>query len=60
MVPESQTVITFIVRMTRDDAGGLRGVIERAATGAKQPVESCEAVGAVIAAMLAAERKEPS
>lgn len=50
------TAATFIVRLSRDASGALRGIVERAATGVKQPVDSCAAIGPVIAAMLEAEQ----
>lgn len=49
---------TFIVRLTRDEEGTVHGVVERASTGAKRPVEDFTTVGLVIAAMLNAEREE--
>jgi hypothetical protein len=55
-----QTAVTFIVRMTRDSAGTVKGVIERASTGAKRPVEGCDAVGPAIAEMLKAEKERAS
>ena len=50
------TAATFIVRLSRDASGALRGIVERAATGIKQPVDGYEAIGSVIATMLDAER----
>ena len=58
MSSESPTVVTFIVRMTRNEAGIASGIIERASTGAKQPVDRCEDLGRVVAEMLAAEPKK--
>jgi hypothetical protein len=49
---------TFIVRLTRDEEGKVHGVVERASTGAKRPVDGFTDVGSVIAAMLNAEREE--
>jgi len=55
-----QTAITFIVRLTRDSAGTVKGVIERASTGDKRPVDGCEAVGPALAEMLKADRERAS
>ena len=55
-----QTVVTFIVRMTHDSAGSIKGVIERASTGAKRPVDGCDAVGPAIAEMLKADKERAS
>jgi hypothetical protein len=45
-------VATFIVRLTRDPAGRLRGTVERARTGEKARVARARDVGAVIWRML--------
>ena len=58
--PQSGTVMTFIVRLIRNDSGAIHGVIERASTGAKQAVDGSEAIGVVIADMVAAETKRKS
>jgi hypothetical protein len=52
--------MTFIVRLIRNESGALHGVIERASTGAKQAVDGCQAIGAVIADMVASETKRKS
>lgn len=61
--PEGHAAATFIVRLMRDDTGTVRGVVERARTGAKERFEGYEALGAVIARMLDGEsvlRVEPA
>jgi len=45
--------MTFIVRMTRDGRGLLRGVVERVRTGEKERVDGIEAVSPLVARMLA-------
>ena len=46
---------SFIVRLVRDRRGQVSGVIERAATGAKEAFQGVEAVGRVIAGMVERE-----
>jgi hypothetical protein len=48
---------TFVVRVDRDDHGNVRGVIERVRTGEKEWFRGLEAIGAVIARMMEAERR---
>jgi len=43
---------SFIVRVSRDASGEIRGIIELVATGAKETFTSIDAVGRVIARML--------
>jgi hypothetical protein len=50
------TAMTFIVRMSRDSSGGVRGIVERAATGAKERFVGCAAIGPLIAGMIETER----
>lgn len=45
--------MTFIVRITRDPSGRLRGIVERVRTGEKQRFTGADEVGGVIAQMLA-------
>jgi hypothetical protein len=44
---------TFIVRLARDQAGRVTGVVERVRTREKERVATVEEIGAVLAAMLA-------
>ena len=44
--------ITFIVRVSRDDVGGLTGIIEHARTGRKERFEGLQAIVAVIGARM--------
>jgi hypothetical protein len=45
--------MTFIVRVLVDDAGGVTGIVERVQTGQKNRFEGIEAIGQLIAGMLA-------
>ena len=47
------TRVSFVVRVSLDPGGQLTGIVERVATGAKQAFTGVDAVGAVIARMLA-------
>jgi hypothetical protein len=51
---------TFIVRVDRDDQGGISGVIERVRTGAKEAFRGVEAISGVIARMVEAEGVPPA
>ena len=44
--------VSFVVRVVQERPGEVSGVIERVATGAKEPFTGVEAIGAVIARML--------
>jgi hypothetical protein len=44
---------SFVVRVSLDRSGQLTGVVERVATGAKQTFTGVDAIGTVIAGMLA-------
>ena len=44
--------MTFIVRVSVDDAGGITGIVERVQTGQKRRFEGIEAIGPLIARML--------
>ena len=46
---------TFVVRAVQDGRGEVHGVIERVSTGAKETFTGVEAMGRVIAGMLARE-----
>jgi hypothetical protein len=46
---------TFIVRVDRDAAGGVTGVVERVRTGEKTRVQAISDVGRILAAMLGGE-----
>jgi hypothetical protein len=48
----SRTVVTFIVRASRDSAGRVRGVVERVRTGAKARFSGADGVGMLIERML--------
>jgi hypothetical protein len=45
----------FIVRLARDPAGRVTGVVERVRTGEKERVTLVEEIGSVLTAMLARE-----
>jgi hypothetical protein len=50
---------SFVVRVVEDGQGGLSGVVERVATGAKETFAGTEAIGHVIRQMLRRERAQP-
>ena len=45
--------MTFIVRVSIDEAGGVTGILERVQTREKKRFEGTEAIGPLIARMLA-------
>jgi hypothetical protein len=47
---------SFVVRVVEDAQGGVSGVVERVATGAKRAFTGTEAIGIAIAKMLENER----
>jgi hypothetical protein len=47
---------SFVVRVVQDRRGEISGVIERVATGAKEPFSGVEAIGQVMVRMLPGER----
>jgi hypothetical protein len=49
---------SFVVRIVEDGKGGVTGVVERVATGAKEAFTGTEAIGRVIALMLQADSVE--
>ena len=44
--------MTFIVRVSVDEAGGVTGIVEQVRTGQKKRFEGTEAIGPLIARML--------
>jgi len=48
---------SFVVRVERDARGGITGLIERVATGAKEPFRGVDAIGAIIFRMVEAENE---
>ena len=48
---------TFIVRVTRDGAGSLSGVVERVRSGEKQRFDTVAGLAQVITAMVERERR---
>jgi hypothetical protein len=46
-------MMTFVVRLTRDEAGRITGVVEQVKTGLKARVEGLDAVGRAIGEMIA-------
>ena len=44
--------ITFIVRVSMDEAGRLAGIVEHVRTGRKERFDRLEAIGGVIASLL--------
>lgn len=51
--------VSFVVRVVQDLRGEVSGVIERVATGAKEPFTDVEEIGQVIIRMLPGERRRP-
>jgi hypothetical protein len=45
--------LTFIVRVSRDRAGRLRGIVERARTGEKWKFEDSQGIGRLVERMMA-------
>lgn len=53
MAHDSQArTVSFVVRAVQDGHGELSGIVERVATGAKEPFTGIAAIGPVIARML--------
>jgi hypothetical protein len=48
------SIMTFIVRVSRNESGRIAGVVERVRTGEKERVDGLEAISAAIARMLGA------
>ena len=48
--------VSFVVRLVQDRRGEISGVIERVATGAKEPFSGVEAIGQVMRKMLPGEQ----
>ena len=51
-VPIEGSLMTFIVRLSRDKAGRITAVVEQVKTGLKTRVEGVEPIGRVIADMI--------
>lgn len=51
--------MTFIVHVSVDEAGGVMGIVERVQTGQKTRFEGTEAIGALIARMMAGRGAGP-
>jgi hypothetical protein len=47
--------VTFVLRVARDEAGRLTGIVERVRTGEKQRFEGLGAIAPLIAQMLRSE-----
>jgi hypothetical protein len=47
------SMMTFVVRLTRDEAGRITGIVEQVKTGLKARVEGLDAVGRAIGEMIA-------
>ena len=48
------TRVSFLIRVSLDQAGQMRGIVERVATGAKEAFTGADAIGPVIARMFPA------
>ena len=53
-----QGPLTFIIRVSRDEAGRLSGVVERVRTGEKARVYEIEDIGQVIVRMMDARSRD--
>lgn len=51
--------MTFIVRVSVDEAGGVTGIVERVQTGQKKRFESIDAIGPLIARMIGGPGADP-
>ena len=49
---------SFVVRTLEDERGEISGVIERVATGAKEPFTGLDAISRVVERMLRREREQ--
>jgi hypothetical protein len=56
---DPETRLTFVLRLVRDRAGGISGVVERVRTGEKARLEGLDGIAPALAAMLDRERREP-
>jgi hypothetical protein len=52
----TSALMVFIVRISVDEEGAVRGVVEQVRTGRKEPIHAVADVSRVIAVMVAAER----
>jgi len=59
MEPGSRYV-TFVVRVVRDDAGQLGGIVERVRTGEKARFATTDGIGRLIAGMVVGEESPES
>jgi hypothetical protein len=50
--------MTFVVRLSRDEAGRVAGIVERVRTGEKERFEGVAAIATLIARMVAADHAE--
>jgi hypothetical protein len=55
----AETRLTFVLRLVRDRAGGLSGVLERVRTGEKVRLDGLGGIAAALSAMLEREKREP-
>ncbi len=52
--------MTFIVRVSLDESGRLRGIVEQVKTGRKQQFDSADAICRIIERLVEAEHERPS
>ena len=57
--PGTSETMTFIVRVSVDEAGRVTGILERVQTRQKKRFEGTEAIGPLIARMLGGPRTSP-
>ena len=60
MLASRESNVTFVVRVRCNADGDVSGVVERVKTGSKQRFEGCDALGALVARMLADAHVEAS
>ena len=54
-----EAIHSFILRLSRDAAGRVSGVLERVRTGEKVPVQELETLGPLVAQMLRGRGRRP-
>ena len=58
MLASRESNVTFVVRVSCHADGAVSGVVERVKTGSKRRFEGCDALGSLVARMLADARAE--
>jgi hypothetical protein len=55
---ELRAGVTFVVRVSRDEAGRVRGVVERVRTGHKERFDGLDDIAAIIRRLLEGDGRE--